>query len=141
MATNKSKSGNGKKRTISFAPPASTKKSKKGTLKSQVERILKSYVRCRSNDLLLYAKVLNRYYGADIIDDNLRLDLNIVTSGAYPSMESVARIRRKFQAKGWFTPSTREKRFKKQKNKQPGAMSPAATKRLKVAASKPVKTK
>ena len=98
------------------------------SVKWQVEHVLKSYIGCRSNDLLLYATVLHRYYGVDIADDRLLFDLESARNRLYPSMETVARTRRKFQARGWFTASTKMEQFKKVKVRQKGHASlPAVT--------------
>ena len=84
---------------------------KKHTLKKQVEIILAAHKNCRHNDTLLYAMVLNRFYGADIADDRLMLDMALAKDKLYPSIESVSRQRRKFQHMGWFTDTTNREKF------------------------------
>ena len=96
------------------------------SVKWQVEHIMKAYVGCRKNDLLLYATVLHRYYGVDIADDRLLFDMEAARKGVYPSFETVARTRRKFQARGWFTPHTKMEQFKKIRVRQRGKVSAAA---------------
>lgn len=96
------------------------------SVKWQVEKVLKSYVRCRSNDLLLYTTILNRYYGVDIVDDRYIVDVESVRSGAFPSMETVVRTKRKFQNRGWFVATTKEEQFKKTHKKSKGHVSALA---------------
>jgi hypothetical protein len=100
------------------------------SVKWQVEHVLKSYTSCRSNDLLLYATVLHRYYGVDIADDRLLFDMEAARKGAYPSLETVIRTRRKFQARGWFTPKTKMEQFQKVKVRQKGHASIQAVTRF-----------
>jgi len=93
---------------------------KRDSVKWQVEHVLKSYVACRSNDLLLYVTILNRYYGVDIEDDRLMLGIDDAKGGVYPSLQTVSRTRRKFQERGWFTPKARRKNFIKPSQVKPG---------------------
>ena len=110
------------------------------SVKWQVEHVLKSYVGCRSNDLLLYATVLHRYYGVDIADDRLLFDLESARNGMYPPLETVSRTRRKFQERGWFTASTKMEQFKKVKVKQKGHASlPAVARFRRGSSAKPTK--
>ena len=90
------------------------------SVKWQVEHVLKASVACRSNDLLLYSTILNRYYGVDIEDDKLMIDMDLVKSEEYPSLQTVVRTRRKFQERGWFTPKARRKQFVTPKKVKPG---------------------
>ena len=83
------------------------------SIKWQVEHVMKAYVGCRTNDLLLYATILHRYYGVDIADDRLLLDMEVARKGGYPSFSTVVRTKRKFQARGWFTPNTKMEQFKR----------------------------
>jgi hypothetical protein len=99
------------------------------SVKWQVEHVMKAYVSCRTNDLLLYATILHRYYGVDIADDRLLLDMESARKGAYPSLETVIRTRRKFQARGWFTTSTKMEQFQKVKVRQKGHASLSAVAR------------
>lgn len=100
------------------------------SVKWQVEHVLKSYVGCRSNDLLLYATILHRYYGVDIADDRLLFDMESAKRGLYPSIETVIRTRRKFQARGWFTPKTKMEQFQKVKVRHKGHASLPAVARF-----------
>ena len=103
---------------------------KKESLSHLIENVLTSNVSCRSNDVLLYATILNRYFGVEIADDRLMLDVNVAKNGGYPPLGSVSRIRRAFQAKGWFHPTTRREQFVRAILVRKGSISKVALKRF-----------
>jgi len=85
------------------------------TVKKQVEKILTSYKKSRSNDGVLYGRLLSRYYNVDIVDDVLQVDLEKLSNREYPAFETVSRYRRHFQSQGWFCIHTTAKDFMSKK--------------------------
>ncbi len=119
-----------KNKTKTSSTPPHKLTVKQDSLSRQIENILTSNVGCRSNDVLLYTTLLNRYFGVEIADDRLMLDLNVAKVGGYPPLESVSRIRRAFQAKGWFHSTTRREQFVRATKVRKGSISKVALKRL-----------
>lgn len=119
-----------KKNKVKTSSTPPQKLTKKDSLSRQIENVLTSNVGCRSNDVLLYATILNKYFGVEIVDDRLMLDVNVAKNGGYPPLESVSRIRRAFQAKGWFHPTTRQEQFVRATSVRKGSVSKVALKRL-----------
>lgn len=87
------------------------------TVKSRVKWILAKHERARDSDKFLWLVYLYEFHGLDkILGDKLKDFANLILDKNTPTMESVRRVRQKYQEDGFYHGKFRQNRLQEAEN-------------------------